>query len=489
MIFLHSRHTSFFPYYKLVMESRKFDLVIIGGGPAGYVAAIRAAQLGVTVVCVEKNRRLGGTCLNVGCIPSKALLESSQRFYDAKHNLGKFGVVVDEPRLDLSVLMQHKDGVVNQLGQGIESLFRKNKVERILGTAKLEPRQGQFHQVSVATDTGTVKLDADKVLLATGSVVSELPTMKFDGSRIISSTEALSLPKVPSHLIVVGAGYVGLEMGSVWARLGAKVTVVEYLDRILPNSDQQAARELQKALQKQGLAFRLSTKCKGARSTGAGVIVQAEDANGDSEDIEGEYVLVATGRKPYTEGLGLEALGVRKTNRGYLEINDRFETSVPGVYAVGDIVKGPMLAHKASEEAVAAVEYMQGRFGYVNYNAIPSIIYTHPELASVGATEEELKARNIEYKSGVFPFFANARAKSMLDTAGFCKVLADAKSDRVLGVHLVGPLAGELIHHAVSVIEFGGSAEDIALTCHAHPTLAEVLKEAALNVEGRAIHF
>ncbi len=472
------------------MSDSTFDLVVIGGGPAGYVAAIRAAQLGFKTACVDMRKALGGTCLNVGCIPSKALLDSSEHFYHAKTKLQKHGVITGEVKLDLPQMMKRKDTVVRQLTGGIAGLLKKNGVEHITGKGKLAGLNGDFKVVEVTSDSGTRTLLSQRVLLATGSEPSSLPFLPFDGKRVVSSTEALELPEVPKHLAVVGGGVIGLELGSVWLRLGAKVTVIEYSDRIASVCDKQVGQELYKSLLKQGMEFKLAHKCLGAKKSGQWMVVEAEElATGQKTSIECDYILVSTGRKPYSEGLGLESLGIERDKAGRVPVGEHYETSVPGVFAVGDLIIGPMLAHKAEEEGIAAVEIMAGQAGHVNYEAIPNVIYTWPELASVGATEEEVQARGTAYRVGTFPFMANGRAKAMEETEGLVKVIADAESDRVLGVHILGPRASDMIAEAAAVMEFGGSAEDIARTCHAHPTLSEVLKEAALAVEKRQIHM
>ena len=473
------------------MATENYDLVVIGSGPAGYVAALRAAQLGLKTACVEKWKTLGGTCLNVGCIPSKALLESSEHFHYAKTKLQKHGVTVGSVALDLGQMMNRKETIVRQLTQGIAGLFKKNKIDPYYGTGKLLPGTGPERQVEVTGENGKQILNARKVLIATGSVPAQVPGLAFDGKKIISSTEALELKEVPRHLVVVGGGVIGLELGSVWLRLGAKVTVIEFQDRILPPCDKQAAAELQKSLIKQGMEFKLATKVISAEP-GAGnmmSITAVELANGNKIRIECDYILVAVGRKPYTQGLGLEEVGVKIDKQGRIETDTHYQTNIPGIYAVGDVITGPMLAHKGEEEGIAAVEIMAGQAGHVNYEAIPNVVYTWPELASVGANEEELKAKGVAYKMGAFPFLANGRAKTMDEIEGMVKILADAKTDRVLGVHIVGPRASDMIPEAVSVMEFGGSAEDIARTCHAHPTLAETVKEAALAVDKRQLHL
>jgi dihydrolipoamide dehydrogenase len=465
-----------------------FDLMIIGGGPAGYTAAIRAAQLGLKTACIEKRKTLGGPGLNVGCIPSKALLESSEHYHQAKTKFAKHGIMISDLKLDLEAMLKRKDTVVRQLTNGIAGLFKKNGITHLSGHGKMLGREGSDVIVEVTGDAGVTKYRAPRILLATGSEPAELPFLKFDGKKVISSTEALELNHVPGHLIVVGGGVIGLEMGSVWARLGSKVTVIEFQDRIVPGTDRQAGAELFKALQKQGFDFKLSHKCLGAKA-GANdrLVIEAEDmANGGAKvAFEGDVVLVSTGRRPYTSNLGLETVGLATDKAGRIGINDHFETGAPGIWAVGDIVDGPMLAHKAEEEGVAAVELMAGQPGHVNYEAIPNVVYTWPELATVGYTEEEVKSSGVEYNVGVFPFMANARAKTMDETEGFVKIIADKKSDKILGAHIVGPRASDMLAEITSVIEFGGSSEDIARTCHAHPTLSEVVKEAALAVEKR----
>ncbi len=466
-----------------------YDLIIIGGGPAGYTAAIRAAQLGLKTACVEKRKTLGGTCLNVGCIPSKAMLESSEHFHQAKTKFAKHGILVGDLRLDLEAMLKRKDGVVRQLTNGIVGLFKKHGIAYVLGHGKVVRVEGANKVVEVSGEGGTPTLiSAPRILLATGSEPSELPFLKFDGKKIISSTEALELTKVPEHLIVVGGGVIGLEMGSVWSRLGAKVTVIEFQDRIVPGTDRQAGNELTKALVKQGFDFKLSHKCLGARPNGDRMVVEAEDMmNGNAKvSFEGDIVLVSTGRRPFTANLGLDKLGITTDKGGRIPINENFETTAPGVWAVGDIVDGPMLAHKAEEEGVAAVELMAGLPGHVNYEAIPNVVYTWPELATVGYTEEEVKASGTEYNVGVFPFMANGRAKTMDEVEGFVKIIAHKVTDKILGAHIVGPRASDLLTEIVSVIEFGGSSEDIARTCHAHPTLSETVKEAALSVDRRS---
>ncbi|MGH7681656.1 MAG: dihydrolipoyl dehydrogenase [Candidatus Eiseniibacteriota bacterium] len=456
------------------------DLVIIGAGPGGYVAAIRAAQLGLNVACVEEVEALGGTCLRIGCIPSKAMLESSERYHEAKDVLGIHGVKVAGVSLDLPVMLKRKDEVVSGRTKGVDFLFKKNKVTRYLGRGRITGPG----QVVVEGGSGRMDLRARNVVIATGSRPSTLPGVALDGDRIGTSTEALSYAAVPQHLVVIGAGYIGLELGSVWCRLGAKVTVIEYLDRILPGMDFEMAREGQRLLERQGLEFRLGQRVTGARVEGNGCVVECEG----QEPTRCDRVLVAVGRAPNTEGLGLDAVGIKTDARGRIPVDPAYATSVEGIYAIGDVIGGAMLAHKAEEEGMACVERIATGFGHVNYDAIPGIVYTQPEIATVGRTEEELKEKGIAYKKGVFFFKANARAHCLGQTDGRVKVLADAVTDRVLGIHIIGPRAGDLIAEAAVAMEFGASSEDIARSCHAHPTLAEALKEAALAVDGRAIH-
>jgi len=459
------------------MAAVEHDLVVIGAGPGGYVAAIRAAQLGLNVACVERERALGGTCLRIGCIPSKALLESSERFHEAQSVLGTHGVKVSGVELDLPTMLRRKDQVVSTLTKGVDFLFKKNKITRYGGTARLDG-PGR-----IVVDDGT-ELKAKHIIIATGSVPASLPNIAFDGQRICSSTEALAFDSVPKHLVVIGAGYIGLELGSVWKRLGAKVTVLEYLDRILPGMDTEIATDAQKLFQKQGLEFRLGAKVRSAFVKGASCVVEVEGA----EPVVCDRVLVAVGRKPNTQNLGLEAVKIQLDEKGRIPVNDHFATSAPGVFAIGDVIRGPMLAHKAEEEGVACVEHIVTGYGHVDYNAIPGIVYTNPEIASVGKTEDELRSAGIEYRKGAFPFRANGRALALGQVDGKIKILADKSTDRILGVHIIGPRAGDLIAEAAAAIAFSASAEDLARTPHAHPTLAEALKEAAFAVDGRAIH-
>lgn len=461
--------------------SDNFDLVVIGGGPGGYVAAIRAAQLGMNVACVEMRGTLGGTCLNVGCIPSKALLDSSEKFEEVKKHYAEHGIKA-QAGLDLKTMLGRKDKVVLDLTKGIEGLFKKNKVTYVKGKG-------------VITAPGTVSasgqtLKAKKILIATGSDIARLPGIDIDEKKIVSSTGALTLERVPEHLVVIGGGVIGLELGSVWRRLGAKVTVVEYLDKIGGPMDAELAKHFQRVLEKQGMVMKTGMKVTGVESKGANLTVNMEPAAGGKKEVLGcDVVLVSIGRRPYTDGLGLENVGLKPDERGRIPVNDHFETAASGIYAIGDVIAGPMLAHKAEEEGVAVAEIMAGQKGHVYYDAIPGVIYTSPEVAMVGKTEEELKAAGIEYKSGKFPFMANSRGRAVGQTEGFVKVLADAKTDRVLGCHIIGPHAGTLIHEACLIMEFGGSSEDLARTCHAHPTLNEAVKEAALAVLGRALHI
>ncbi|MFE0757532.1 dihydrolipoyl dehydrogenase [Inquilinus sp. NPDC058860] len=459
-----------------------YDLIVIGSGPGGYVAAIRAAQLGLKTACVEKMPTLGGTCLNIGCIPSKALLHASEKFEEAGHALAAFGIKVSGVELDLPGMMGHKDKVVKANTDGIDFLFKKNKIDRLLGHARFTAKD----RIEVEGKTYAAK----NFIIATGSDSTPLKGVEVDETRIVTSTGALSLPEVPKHLVVIGGGVIGLELGSVWARLGAKVTVVEFLDRILPTNDGEVSKQMQRILAKQGMAFKLSSKVTAAQKTDKSVTLTVEPAKGgDAETIEADYVLLSIGRRPYTDGLGLDAAGVELDERGRIRTDKHFRTNVEGIYAIGDVIAGAMLAHKAEDEGVAVAEILAGQAGHVNYDAIPSVVYTWPEVASVGRSEEELKQAGVAYKAGKFPFLANGRARAMNATDGFVKILADAKTDRVLGVHIIGAEAGTIIAECVLAMEFGASAEDIARTCHAHPTLNEVVKEAALAVDGRPIHI
>jgi dihydrolipoamide dehydrogenase len=457
-----------------------FDLVVIGAGPGGYVAAIRAAQLGMRVACVEKDAALGGTCLNVGCIPSKALLDSSELYRQARRGLAVHGVKAAGVDLDLPVMMARKERVVRGLTQGVAGLFKKNGVESIRGNARIAG-PGRV-------DVGGRIVAARRILIATGSEAMPLRGLAFDGERIVSSTEALSLAKVPERMLVVGAGAVGLELGSVWSRLGTRVTVVEFMDAIVPGMDRGMTMQLRRALERQEIAFRLETSATAAERTAGGVRVTLE-SKGQRADEEADVVLVAIGRRPYLDGLGAREAGVALDERGRIAVSARYETSVPGIFAIGDAIPGPMLAHKAQEEGVAAVELMAGVAGHVNYDAIPSVVYTWPELASVGMSEEDAARRGVAVAVGTFPFMANGRARCLGETDGGVKIVADAKTDRILGVHILGPRASDLIAEAALAIEFGASAEDVARAVHAHPTLPEAVKEAALAVAKRAIHI
>ena len=463
-----------------------YDLVVIGTGPGGYVAAIRAAQLGMKVAVVEKRATHGGTCLNVGCIPSKALLHASERYAEAADGFAGMGIKV-RPELDLAAMLAFKDAGVKGNVDGVAFLLRKHNIDyfhgrgRILGPGKVEVTFINGEKQSV---------EAKAIAIATGSKVAALPGIAIDEKRIVSSTGALSLPSVPKRLVVIGAGYIGLELGSVWSRLGSEVTVVEMLDRVAPGLDSEVAKQLQRALTKQGLAFRLGTKVVGVDSKGASLRLTLESAaGGRSEELETDIVLVAVGRIPTTEGLGLAEVGVKTDNRGRIVVDGKFATNVSGIYAIGDVIKGLMLAHKAEEEGVALAEILAGQAGHVNYDVIPNVIYTYPELATVGKSEEELNAAGVAYRAGRFPFTANARAKANNSTEGYVKVLADATTDRILGVHIIAAQASEVIAEAAVIMEFGGAAEDLARTCHAHPTLSEAVKEAALAVDKRSIHM
>jgi dihydrolipoamide dehydrogenase len=474
------------------MADQTFDLIVIGAGPGGYVGAIRAAQLGMKVACIDKRDSLGGTCLNVGCIPSKALLQSSEKYAEARESLGTHGVTVGEVKLDLKTMLARKDEVVNGLTKGIDFLFRKNKIARITGTATITAPG----QISVASGNGKSAagtLAATNILIATGSDSLPLAGVEVDEARVVSSTGALALGKVPKHLVVVGGGYIGLEMGSVWRRLGADVTVVEFLDRIVPNMDFEVGDHMRRALDKQGFAFRLSTKVVAAKAAKSGVALTLEPAaGGEPETLDCDVVLVAIGRRPFTHGLGLDEVGVARDNRGFITVDGKFQTSIAGIHAIGDVIPGPMLAHKAEDEAVVAVEIMAGQAGHIDYNCIPAVVFTAPEAASVGRTEEQLTADGVSYKAGKFPFMANSRARAMGDGdtigGGFVKILADAATDRILGAHIIGHDAGTLIAELALAMEFQASAEDVARTCHAHPTLNEAVKEAALAACASAIH-
>ena len=459
-------------------ETNSYDVIVIGAGPGGYVCAIRCAQLGMRVAVAEQRETLGGTCLNVGCIPSKALLQSSEKFAEAQHGLAEHGIDASAT-LNLKAMMARKDGVVDKLTNGVAYLFKKNKIDHLKGRGRLAG--------SGAVEVGGTAYSAKHIVIATGSDVMPLPGVEIDEKRILSSTGALALGKVPKTLAVIGAGYIGLEMGSVWARLGAQVTVVEYLDRILPGMDGEIAKQVQRILKKQGLDFRLGRKVTGARTTRTGVALSVEPAKGgDAETLTAERLLVAIGRRPFTDDLGLEAAGIGTDARGFIAVDGHFRTGAEGVYAIGDVIPGPMLAHKAEEEGVALAEMLAGQAGHVNYETVPGIVYTWPEVASVGRTEEQLKAAGTAYKVGRFPFGANSRAICTGETDGMVKIVADAETERILGAHIVGPEAGNTIHEVVNLMEFGGCAEDLARCFHAHPTYNEAVREAALDVSGAA---
>jgi dihydrolipoamide dehydrogenase len=462
--------------------SDAFDVIVIGSGPGGYVCAIRAAQLGMKVACVEKRATLGGTCLNIGCIPSKALLQSSENFEDTTHHLADHGIIVGEVKLDLARMHARKGEVVAANTKGVEFLFKKNKITWLKGEG-------------VITAPGKVAVDGTEyatktIIIATGSESTPLPGVEVDEKTIVTSTGALELDKVPGHLVVIGGGVIGLELGSVWSRLGADVTVIEYLDRIVPGTDTEVAKAFERVLTKQGFKFKLGAKVTKAEKTDAGVVLTVEPAKGgDAETITADVVLLAIGRRAYTEGLGLATVGVETDPRGRIVTNGHFATNVPGIYAIGDVIAGPMLAHKAEDEGVALAEMLAGQAGHVNYGVIPGVIYTWPEVATVGKTEEELKSEGVAYAVGKFPFTANGRARAMGMTDGFVKILADKRTDKLLGAHILGPDAGTLIAEIATAMEFGASSEDVARICHAHPTLSETVKEAALAVDGRALHI
>lgn len=473
-------------------DLKDYDVVVIGGGPGGYVGAIKAAQLGLKTACVESRGALGGTCLNVGCIPSKALLHASHLYHQATHDFSKFGIEVENVTLDFGKMMKTKNTTVSTLTKGIEGLFKKNKVDYVEGYGKIVGA----NQVSVALNDGTnTTLEAKNIVIATGSEVSPLSPCPVDNSlgRIVDSTGALTLKSVPKHLVVIGGGVIGLEMGSVYQRLGAKVTVVEYMDRLCPGLDKQLSKEFQKLLKKQGFHFEFKTAVTGSKVTKDGVTLTVEPASGKSKEtstIDCDVVLVATGRRPFTQGLGLEEMGIQLDKMGRVEVNDQFQTpTISSIYAIGDVIQGPMLAHKAEEDGVACMENIAGLRGHVNYNNVPGVIYTHPEVASVGQTEEQLKEANVAYNVGSFPMMANSRARAVGDSDGFVKVLADKTTDRILGVHIIGANAGEMIHEGCIGMEYGAASEDLARTCHAHPTLSEAFKEACLGAHGKTINF
>jgi dihydrolipoamide dehydrogenase len=467
--------------------AERYDIAILGAGPGGYVAAIRAAQLGMKAACIDSRQSAGGTCLNIGCIPSKALLQSSEKFAEARNGLAEHGIKIGEAGLDLAAMMTRKDKVVTTLTRGVEFLFRKNKVDWIKGNARIV---GPGRISVAASGGGDQEIEAGSIVIATGSESIPLPGLAIDERRIVSSTGALAFNRVPERLAVIGGGYIGLELGSVWSRLGSKVTVIEFLDRILPNMDRELGPALQRLLTRSGVAFKLATKVVSGELGNEAVTLELEPAKGGArETLAADAVLIAIGRRPFTDGLGLDEIGVARDPAGRVTVDGGFASNVPGIYAIGDVIRGPMLAHKAMEEGVAVVERLAGQKPDIDYDAIPAVVYTWPEVAAVGKTEEELKAAGIEYRVGKFPFTATPRARTNGDTDGFVKVLADAASDRVLGVHIIGPDAGTMIAEAALAMEFGASAEDIARTSHAHPTLNEALKEAALAVDGRAIHI
>ncbi len=463
-----------------------FDVIVIGGGPGGYVCAIRSAQLGLKTACIESRGALGGTCLNVGCIPSKSLLNLSDNYSKAKKDFNNQGIEISNIKLNIKKMMSHKEKSVQVLTKGVEFLFKKNKVTYLRGKGVI------FSKNDVVVYDGQNKntYKAKNIVIATGSVPASLPGINIDEKNVISSTGALSLPNIPKSLVVIGGGYIGLEMGSVWSRLGSEVTVIEYLDHILPGMDREVSKEFQKILTKQGIKFQLNSKVISVNSTGNQVETKFIDNKSLKEEkIISEKVLISIGRKPYTEGLNIGKIGIKKDNKGKIEVNSKLQTSVENIYAIGDVIKGPMLAHKAEEEGIAVAEILAGQSGHVNYDVIPGVIYTSPEVAYVGKTEEELKEKKITYKVGKFPFLANSRAKVNNETEGFVKILAESKTDKVLGVHIIGPHSGDMIAEMVLAMEFGASAEDIARTCHAHPTHTEAIKEAALSVDKRPIHF
>jgi len=467
----------------------KYDVVVVGGGPGGYVAAIKAAQLGLKTACVESRGSLGGTCLNVGCIPSKALLNSSHKYHEALHSFQEYGVKVSGVQLDLDQMMKQKQQAVKGLTQGIEFLFKKNKVDYVKGFGKITGA----NQVSVNLNDGSNQvIETSNIIIATGSEPASLPPVPVDNQRkkIVDSTGALELPAVPRRLAVIGGGVIGLEMGSVWGRLGSEVTVIEYLDRIVPGIDSEIATQFMKILKKQKFNFKLGKKVVGSDVSGDNVKLRIEPSKGGEQTTEEfDVVLVATGRRPFTKGLGLDTMGVEMNRSGQVLVNERFQTNIPSIFAIGDVIPGPMLAHKAEEEGIACVEFLAGKHGHVNYDAIPGVIYTHPELASVGKTEEQLMEMKVNYNKGTFPFSANSRARTVNDADGIIKVLSDKETDRIYGIHIIGPNAGEMIAEAGLALEYGASSEDIARTCHAHPTLSEALKEACMSAYDKPIHF
>ena len=463
-----------------------FDLIVIGGGPGGYVCAIRAAQLGLKTACVESRGTLGGTCLNVGCIPSKSLLNLSENFHKAKKDFNKQGIEIEGIKLNIEKMMSNKNKSVQVLTKGVEFLFKKNKVTYIKGKGVLFSK----NDIVVYENNKRTNYKAKNIVIATGSAVVSLPGIEIDEKNIISSTGALSLNEVPKKLAVIGGGYIGLEMGSVWSRLGSEVTVIEYLDHITPGMDREISDEFKKILTKQGIKFKMGSKVNSVKTNGTGILINFTDVKtSKAESLEFDKVLVSVGRKPYTEGLNLTKVGIKKDSRGRIEVNSKLQTSIKNIYAIGDVIKGPMLAHKAEEEGIAVAEILAGQAGHVNYDVIPGVIYTSPEVATVGKTEEQLKEEKKSYKVGKFPFLANSRAKVNNETDGFVKILADSETDKVLGVHIIGPHCGDMIAEMALAMEFGASSEDIARTCHAHPTHTEAIKEAALAVDKRPIHF
>ena len=469
------------------MMENNFDLVVIGGGPGGYVCAIRASQLGLKTACIESRGALGGTCLNVGCIPSKSLLNLSENFHKAKKDFNQQGIEIDGIKLNIQKMMNNKNKSIQVLTKGVEFLFKKNKVTYFKGKGVLFSKNDI---VIYESDNKRNNIKAKNIVIATGSAVTSLPSINIDENNIVSSTGALSFDKVPKKLAVIGGGYIGLEMGSVWSRLGSEVIVIEYLDHITPGMDMEISNEFQKILTKQGIKFKMGSRVDSVKNKGNTVLITYTDVKkSKKETIEVDKVLVSVGRKPYTEGLNLAKVGVKKDNQGRIEVNDKLQTSIKNIYAIGDVIKGPMLAHKAEEEGIAVAEILAGQAGHVNYDVIPGVIYTSPEVATVGKTEEQLKSENKSYKVGKFPFLANSRAKVNNETEGFVKILADSKTDKVLGVHIIGPHCGDMIAEMALAMEFGASSEDIARTCHAHPTHTEAIKEAALAVDKRPIHF
>ena len=465
----------------------KFDLVVIGGGPGGYVCAIRAAQLGLKTACIESRGALGGTCLNVGCIPSKSLLNLSENFHKARKDFNQQGIEIDGIKLNIDKMMSNKNKSIQVLTKGVEFLFKKNKVTYFKGKGVLFSKNDI---VVYESNNKRTNIASKYIVIATGSAVASLPGIEINEKNIVSSTGALSFEKVPSKLAVIGGGYIGLEMGSVWSRLGSEVTVIEYLDYITPGMDREISNEFQKILSKQGIKFKMGSKVESVEDQGKFVkIIYTNVKNSKKEILEVEKVLLSVGRKPYTEGLNLSKVGIKKDSKGRIEVNNKLQTSIKNIYAIGDVIKGPMLAHKAEEEGIAVAEILAGQAGHVNYDVIPGVIYTSPEVATVGKTEEQLKEENKSYKTGKFPFLANSRAKVNNETEGFVKILADSKTDKVLGVHIIGPHCGDMIAEMALAMEFGASAEDIARTCHAHPTHTEAIKEAALAVDKRPIHF